>query len=120
MAVMVAVPDSAEGRRALEAGVAESRQLDTDLVIVNLTLHALDMSSIPADLPYTVVERHGKGPAEAVLDALDDHAKIDRLVICVARRTPVGKAMLGSVSQRLLLEAEVPVVAVKLPANGKR
>jgi nucleotide-binding universal stress UspA family protein len=29
------------------------------------------------------------------------------------QRTPIGKALLGSLSQRLLLEAEVPVLAVK-------
>jgi len=29
------------------------------------------------------------------------------------RRSPIGKALLGSLSQRLLLEADVPVLAVK-------
>ena len=37
-----------------------------------------------------------------------------RLVIGIKRRTPVGKAILGSVSQRLLLNSPVPVLAVKL------
>jgi nucleotide-binding universal stress UspA family protein len=35
-------------------------------------------------------------------------------VIGIERRSPVGKALLGSVSQRLLLEALVPILAVKL------
>jgi nucleotide-binding universal stress UspA family protein len=30
------------------------------------------------------------------------------------RRTPVGKALIGSVSQQLLLRSPVPVLAVKL------
>ncbi|WP_344994490.1 universal stress protein, partial [Tsukamurella soli] len=36
------------------------------------------------------------------------------LVIGVKRRSPLGKAVLGSVSQRLLLHSPIPVLAVKL------
>ena len=53
------------------------------------------------------------GAAEAVLDEIRDH-DVSRLVIGLKRRSPVGKALLGSLSQRLLLESPVPVVAVKL------
>ena len=37
MTVMVAVPDSEEGLRALEAGIAEAQDRGTGLVVVNLT-----------------------------------------------------------------------------------
>ena len=63
-----------------------------------------------------VLERAGKSdrdPADAVLDEIKEH-DVTRLVIGIKRRTPVGKALLGSVSQRLLLDSPVPVVAVKL------
>jgi nucleotide-binding universal stress UspA family protein len=36
------------------------------------------------------------------------------LVIGVKRRSAVGKALLGSISQRLLLESPIPVLAVKI------
>lgn len=36
------------------------------------------------------------------------------LVIGVKRRSPVGKALLSSVSQGLLLEAPVPVLAINI------
>lgn len=55
-------------------------------------------------------ERRGSGgphgrAAEAKL--------LDTDLIVFKRRTPIGKAVLGSISQRLLLESPVPVVAVK-------
>jgi nucleotide-binding universal stress UspA family protein len=116
MTVMAAVPDSPEGVAALAAGAAEAQLLGTDLVVVNLSLTPLDTSAIPTGLQVKVIERKGKDdrdPADAVLDEIKDRA-VDRLVIGLKRRSPVGKALLGSVSQRLLLDSPVPVVAVKL------
>lgn len=116
MTVLVAAAEGREGAAALSAGAAEATRLDTDLMIVNLTLNPLDVSALPDGLKSAVVERRGPGdrdPAEAVLDEIRDHGGIDRLVIGIRRRSPVGKALLGSVSQRLLLESPVPVLAVK-------
>ncbi|MEU0250663.1 universal stress protein [Streptomyces sp. NPDC006235] len=116
MSVMVAVSDSPEGAAALAAGVAEANQLATDLIIVNLSLTEVDTTSIPSTLNFKIIERKGRDdrdPAEAVLDEIQDHA-VDRLVIGIKRRSPVGKALLGSISQRLLLDSPVPVVAVKV------
>ncbi len=121
MSVMTAVPDSPEGVAALAAGVAEAQLLGTDLIVVNLSLTPLDRSVIPDGFPVKVIERKGRDdrdPADAVLDEIDDHS-VERLVIGVKRRSPVGKALLGSVSQRLLLDAPVPVVAVKID-GGKQ
>ena len=118
MSVMVAVTDSPEGAHALQAAVAEARRLGTDLVVLNLTLGDLDLSSLPGEPAHVVVERRGRrDPAEVVLEALEERGgSVDRLVIGVRRRSPVGKAVLGSLSQQLLLEVDVPVLAVKLPA----
>lgn len=121
MTVLVAVPDSKEGRYALLAGAEEARLLATDLVVLNLTLGSLDVSALPADVPHEVLDRVGpedRDPADAVLDELRDRPGVTRLVLGVRRRSPIGKALLGSLSQRLLLESPVPVVAVKAPLPG--
>lgn len=117
MSVLVAVADSREGREALTAAVAEARQLATDLVVVNLALGALDTGLIPADLAHEVVNRMGAGDSDqvdVVLDALEQRPAVTRVVIGLRRRSPLGKAVLGSTSQRILLESPVPVLAVKL------
>ena len=116
MTVLVAAAGGREGAAALAAGTAEAALLDTDMVVLNLTLNPLDVSGLPENLETTLLERKGPGdrdPAEAVLDEIRDHGGIDRLVIGIRRRSPVSKALLGSVSQRLLLESPVPVLAVK-------
>ncbi|MGH3088360.1 MAG: universal stress protein [Pseudonocardiaceae bacterium] len=119
MSVIVAVTDSPEGIAALHAAAVEAQRLDTDLIVVNLALRKVD----PADLPETVatrlVERKGRedrDPVTAVLDEIAVHGA-QRLVIGLRRRSPVGKALLGSVSQRLLLDSPIPVLAVKLGSS---
>jgi nucleotide-binding universal stress UspA family protein len=118
VSVLVAVADSKEGRQALVEAAAEARQLGTDLVIVNLTLSTLDTSALPADLEHEVVNRLGStdvDQVDVVLDALEQRPAVTRMVIGLRRRSPIGKAVLGSISQRLLLESPVPVLAVKVP-----
>jgi nucleotide-binding universal stress UspA family protein len=44
---------------------------------------------------------------------LADEVEAEVLVIGARRRSPVGKFLLGSVTQTLILEANVPVVVVK-------
>jgi nucleotide-binding universal stress UspA family protein len=52
------------------------------------------------------------GAADAILDHANRH-DASLVVIGQRRRSPVGKLVLGSTSQRILLEADCPVVAVK-------
>jgi nucleotide-binding universal stress UspA family protein len=54
----------------------------------------------------------GFDTAEALLDLAED-VDASLLVIGSRRRTRVGKLLLGSVVQRVLLESEIPVLVVK-------
>lgn len=111
MTVVVAVPDSVEGGRALEVAVAEAKLLDTNLVAVNLGRGPLDTS------PYEGVTVMNLSPVSdqgaGVLAAIAQH-NASRLVIGIKRRSPVGKALLGSISQHLLLHSPVPVLSVRV------
>ena len=70
-------------------------------------------AGVPA-VPYELHVAAGttEDPTTALLDEVDA-VKASILVIGARHRSPVGKAFLGSVSQRLILEADVPVLVVK-------
>ena len=54
--------------------------------------------------------------AAAVLDAVGSLGA-EILVVGARRRSPVGKAFLGSVTQELLLDSPVPVLVVRAPSS---
>ena len=54
----------------------------------------------------------GVDAAEELLGAMD-RPEADLLVIGIRHRSPVGKLLLGSVSQQLILECPKPVLTVK-------
>jgi nucleotide-binding universal stress UspA family protein len=115
MSICVAVTDSTEGRAALEAAANEAVQLSVPLVAINLTGSDLDTTATPASLPVEVVVPSSPSldEVEQVLQVIQDQPTITRLVVGVRKRSPVGKAVLGSIAQRLILEATIPVLSVK-------
>ena len=79
------------------AAAEEADRLDVGLVVVNLTAADLDQEVAGTGLPYEVVVPDASSAARRG----------------VRRRSAVGKALLGSIAQRLILEADVPVLSVK-------
>jgi nucleotide-binding universal stress UspA family protein len=63
----------------------------------------------------TVHVRHAETGLEAAEDllAVAEEVGAELVVIGLRRRTPVGKLILGSNAQRVLLDAPCPVLAVK-------
>ena len=120
MTILAAVTGDREGRLALAEGIAEARRLGTDLVAINLSSATVDLTGIDTDgaaAPVIAPRAAAKDdPADVILDEIAARGAT-RLVIGVKRRTPVGKAILGSMSQTLLLNAPIPVLAVKLPED---
>ena len=114
MTVLVAVTDNDEGRAALRAAVEEAAMMSTTVLAMNLGLADLDVSEYGGSIQ--VIDRVGRedrDPVVAVLDELDEHPEVTRLVIGIKKRSRVGKALLGSTSQRLLMLSPVPVLTVR-------
>jgi nucleotide-binding universal stress UspA family protein len=116
MSICVAVTDNKEGAAALAAAAVEAVRQGVELVAVNLTSSDLDTSAIPPELNHEVVTPHGStdlDEVEQVLNVIEDRPEVTLLVVGVRKRSPIGKAVLGSIAQRLILDASVPVLSVK-------
>jgi nucleotide-binding universal stress UspA family protein len=131
--VLVAYVPTPEGEAAFTAGLAEARLRSEDLVVLNSPRGGAPVSTDVA--PPEVVERltteatglgvaltvrqdaHTGDLAEEVVRVADD-LSVSVIVIGVRRRSAVGKLLLGSSAQRILLDANRPVLAVKTGQAG--
>ena len=84
----------------------KARAADGDLEAVKKTL---DASGVDYDIRQLV---RGFEPAEDLI-SLAEANSAELLVIGLRRRSPIGKLILGSNAQRILLDAHCPVLAVK-------
>lgn len=116
------------GEAALQRGIEEARLRGLPLIVVNasggdtVTGDAaladegqgdrLGKLLAEAGVDYDVRQPLRADPAEELVRlARTEHAAL--VVLGLRRRTPVGKLIMGSTAQRVLLEAECPVLAVK-------
>lgn len=117
MTIMIARAATDEGQAALEAGLAEAALRGEDAVIFHLggddsDAEAAELQGVP------VSHRTPDGRSrDAVGDLLDAAEQVDAslIVVGVRHRSPMGKLLLGSAAQQILLEAAAPVLAVKPP-----
>jgi nucleotide-binding universal stress UspA family protein len=125
--IVIAYSTDRFGEAALDHGIEEARLRDTSMLVVNPTSGEsyTDPHFAPAEQVRDVQQRLltcgvrfeftqpvGVDVGDELLRAMErDDAEL--LVIGVRHRSPVGKLLLGSLSQRLLLECPKPVLAVK-------
>ena len=128
MTIVVGYVPTPEGEAALTAAVAEARLRQQPLHVVNSSrgdaladsrfasetaLAAVRAQLDGAGVVYEIAQEvRGHEAAEEVVDAAD-RVQASLIVIGMRRRTPTGKLLTGSQAQRILLDANCPVLAVK-------
>lgn len=123
MAIVVGFIPTKEGSAALARAGEEALLRKTNLVVINSNRDGVgddseELDKLGNDLKAKGVEVsvrqliRGNEPAEDLI-AVADEIDAELIVIGLRRRTPVGKLILGSNAQRILLDAPCPVLAVK-------
>ena len=128
--VVVGYVPKPEGDAALKTAISEAKLRGATLVVVNShrggpgfdkeasatadshmdgVRKQLEDSGLSYDVRQLV---RGFEPSEDLIKVAED-ADAELIVIGLRRRTPVGKLILGSNAQRVLLDAQCPVLAVK-------
>ncbi|MEZ5116466.1 MAG: universal stress protein [Candidatus Nanopelagicales bacterium] len=100
----IVVVSSARGGSSLDSETAI--ELDKDMEAVHNLLHE---SGIEHEVRQLI---RGQSPAEDLISVAEDEGA-ELIVIGLRRRTPVGKLIMGSNAQQVLLDANCPVLAVK-------
>ncbi|USZ73642.1 universal stress protein [Natronosalvus halobius] len=125
---IIAGIDSNENRGVAQAKKIAAIPMDPDTVHVTL-VHVFEDKADPAvsarnvasvhraaqiledaGIETTIVEADGN-PVTALLEETAERAA-DLIVVAGRKRTPTGKALFGSVTQRVILNSDYPVLVV--------
>lgn len=128
MAIIVGYVPTPEGVAALDSAIEEARRRGRRLIVVNSSrgeslvdprfATGAEWDSVERRLTESGVEHElaqiveSKDAADQIL-ALARDLNAELIVIGLRRRTAVGKFIMGSQAQTILLQAECPVLAVK-------
>lgn len=128
MTILVAYVPRPEGQAALDKGIEIAKSRNERLVVVNASAggrkddpsfaEAHDFERVQKMLVDTGLNAEikqfvrGKNAVEEI-EALVESLQVSVLIIGLRKRSPVGKLIMGSVAQELLLSVSCPVLAVK-------
>jgi nucleotide-binding universal stress UspA family protein len=131
--VIISAVDGPEDASIVEQGEALATAFNDDLHVVHvLSRDEIEDSTGVEGGDVTALERAEKRAAEIAEEVTDEFVAVGRigrpakeledyvesiegryLVVGGRRRTPIGKALFGSVSQSVLLNVDIPVVTVR-------
>lgn len=128
MTIVVGYVPKPEGRAALDRAIEEARLRGGPLVVVNASrgdayvdagyAGEQEIDQVKSRLADSGVDHEirqqvrGHEPADEVVD-LAEELGAELIVIGMRHRTTVGKFLLGSTAQRILMDAPCPVLSVK-------
>lgn len=128
MSIMVGYVPTPVGEAAVAAAITEAKLRNAELLIVNSVregsrvdksvaseedLQRLQTAADDAGIISRVLRpSHRDDLAEEILELAVEH-DVSLIVIGLRQRTQVGKFIMGSHAQRILLQADRPVLAVK-------
>jgi nucleotide-binding universal stress UspA family protein len=134
MKIIVGYLASPEGEAALHSAVAEAEAHKAELIVIHsheyrdadsdeyeLEQQRWHIEQVLGDSRVTYRVEHVRSPGDAA-DHIVTVARRERpqmVVVGLRQRSPVGKALLGSTAQTVLLDAPCPVLAVKAPSPEK-
>ncbi len=126
MTILVAYVARPEGRAALDKGIEIATRRNERLVVVNAGPGGQDEAIVNGYEVERVEERLATLPIQAefkqfvrgnsTIDeilGLVESQQVSVLVIGLRKRTAVGKLLLGSMAQEILMTVPCPVLAVK-------
>jgi nucleotide-binding universal stress UspA family protein len=128
MTILVAYVPRPEGQAALDKGIEIAKRRNEPLVVVNASpggrqedLSKADVQDVErveellagSGLDATFKQFVRGNSAVSEIEALVESLPVSILVIGLRKRTPVGKFIMGSVAQEILLSVSCPVLAVK-------
>ena len=128
MTILVAYVSRPEGRAALDKAIKMSKERNEPLLIVNAgpggqqddaaLVPAFEVEKIEAELAALGIQAEfkqyvrGNNAVEEINEMVDTQ-DISILVIGLRKRTAVGKLLMGSVAQEILMTVACPVLCVK-------
>ena len=128
MTILVAYVPRPEGQAALDKGLEIAKRRQERLVVVNASpggrqedpsmADVQDVERVEQLLAESGVDSEFKQfvrgkSAVAEIESMVETLQVSVLIIGLRKRTAVGKLILGSVAQELLLSVSCPVLAVK-------
>lgn len=126
VAVLVGWSGTVEGAAALERGAAEALLRDLPLAVLDLSTRddhgeaarraVAALEPAPSSVEVLARPEHQE-PVDALLDAVAG-AGAQLVVVGTRRRSPVGKFLMGSTAQRIILGSDAPVLVVKAGREG--
>jgi nucleotide-binding universal stress UspA family protein len=132
MKILVGYVPTPEGEAALEAAGAEAVLRGASILLLNTSrgdayvdtryanseeLAAAEAKLRELGVEVTIQQAVSSGDVANELLKAAAEQEVGLIVLGLRRRSPVGKLILGSTAQRVLLEAPVPVLAVKVPSS---